>query len=175
MDIQTLVEKQRKYFATGATKPVAFRLDALRRLEDEIKKRESQINGALKKDLNKSEVEAYMTEIGLTLSELSYMRKHVKGYCRPKGVLSPLAQFHSRSFIMSEPYGTVLIMSPWNYPFMLCMEPLAGAIAAGNCCVLKPSAYAPATSAVIKELIEAVFPPEYVAAVSYTHLRAHET
>ena len=165
MEIQTLMEKQRNYFATGATKPVAFRLDALRRLEEEIKKRESQINEALKKDLNKSEFETYMTETGLTVSELGYMRKHLKGYCRPKRAISPLAQFHSKSFIMSEPYGVVLIMSPWNYPFMLCMEPLAGAIAAGNCCVLKPSAYAPATSAVIKELIEAVFPPEYVAVV----------
>ncbi len=165
MDIQALVEKQRSYFATGSTRPVVFRLQALERLREEIRKREPQIHEALKQDLHKSDFESYMTETGLTLSELGYMKKHLRGYARPKRSLSPLAQFHSKSFRMREPYGVVLIMSPWNYPFMLCMEPLAGAIAAGNCCILKPSAYAPATSAVIRELIEAVFPPEYVAVV----------
>lgn len=165
MEIETLVRKQRDFFATGATKPVAFRLEALRKLQNEIKRQEENINRALKEDLNKSAFETYMTETGMTLSELSYMRSHLKGFCRPKRVVSPLAQFHSRSFILSEPYGVALIMSPWNYPFMLCMEPLVGAIAAGNCCVLKPSAYAPATSAVIKKLIEAIFPQEYIAVV----------
>ncbi|MCD2493073.1 aldehyde dehydrogenase [Lacrimispora sp. NSJ-141] len=165
MEIQKIVEKQRDYFATGATRPVAFRLNALERLQEEIKRREPQIHAALKKDLNKSGFESYMTETGMTLAELSYLRKHLKSFCRPKMKLSPLAQFHSRSFTVSEPYGSALVMSPWNYPFMLCLEPLAGALAAGNCCVLKPSAYAPATSAAIRELIKAVFPPEYVAVV----------
>lgn len=165
MDIAALVKQQRDYFATGVTKPVAFRLSALDRLEREIKAREAQIHDALKKDLNKSDMESYMTETGLTLSELGYMKRHLKSYARPKRKRTPLAQFHGKSFVMSEPYGVTLVMSPWNYPFMLCMEPLVGAIAAGNCCVLKPSAYAPAVSAVIKELAEAVFPPEYVAVV----------
>ncbi len=165
MEIQKIVEKQRDYFATGATRPVAFRLNALKRLQEEIKKRELQIHEALKKDLNKSGFESYMTETGMTLAELGYLRKHLKSFCRPRTKLSPLAQFHSRSFTIHEPYGVTLVMSPWNYPFMLCLEPLAGALAAGNCCILKPSAYAPATSAAIRELIEAVFPPEYVAVV----------
>ena len=165
MEIQELIKKQREYFATGATKPVAFRLEALGRLEREIKAREDRLHEALKKDLNKSGFESYMTETGLTLSELSYMKKHLKGFAKPRRHITPLAQFHGRSFSVKEPYGVTLIMSPWNYPFMLCMEPLVGAIAAGNCCVLKPSAYAPATSAAIKELCEAIFPPEYVAVV----------
>ncbi len=165
MEIQKIVEKQRAYFATGATRPVAFRLDALKRLEAAIKDREEQLHQALKQDLNKSGFESYMTETGLTLSELTYMRKHLKSYCRRDGRLTPMSQFHGKSFVLREPYGVVLIMSPWNYPFMLCMEPLVGAIAAGNCCILKPSAYAPATSAAIRELVESVFPPEYVAVV----------
>ena len=165
MEIQKIVEKQRAYFATGATRPVAFRLDALKRLEAAIKDREEQLHQALKQDLNKSGFESYMTETGLTLSELTYMRKHLKSYCRRDGRLTPMSQFHGKSFVLREPYGVVLIMSPWNYPFMLCIEPLVGAIAAGNCCILKPSAYAPATSAAIRELVESVFPPEYVAVV----------
>ncbi len=165
MEIEELVRRQREYFATGATKPVAFRLEALSRLEAEIKAQEQALHAALKKDLNKADMESYMTETGLTLSELGYMKKHLKGYARPKRHLTPLAQFHGRSFSLREPYGVTLIMSPWNYPFMLCMEPLVGAIAAGNCCIIKPSAYAPATSAAIKTLIEVVFPPEYAAVV----------
>ncbi len=165
MDIEKLVKMQRDYFNSGATRPVAFRLRALRLLKAEMKRREGQIHEALKKDLNKSGFESYMTETGLTISELGYMEKHLKSYCRPRKSLTPLAHFHGKSFVMPEPYGVTLIMSPWNYPFMLCMEPLVGAIAAGNCCILKPSAYAPSVSAVIKELVEAVFLPEYVAVV----------
>ncbi|MCI8465200.1 MAG: aldehyde dehydrogenase [Lachnospiraceae bacterium] len=165
MEMEAVVKKQRDYFATGVTRPVAFRLEALRALERELRRQEGRIHQALKTDLNKSEFESYMTETGLTLSELGYMKKHLKNYARPKRKRTPLAQFHGKSFVLSEPYGVVLIMSPWNYPFMLCMEPLVGAIAAGNCCILKPSAYAPAVSAVIKELVEAIFPPEYVTVV----------
>ena len=165
MEIQELVKKQRAFYATGATRPVAFRLEALARLETEIKNRESELFAAFREDLNKAPSESYMTETGMTLSEISFMKKHLIRYARPKRHLTPLAQFHAKSFSIMEPYGVTLIMSPWNYPFMLCMEPLVGAIAAGNCCVLKPSAYAPATSAAIRRLIESVFPPEYVAVV----------
>ena len=165
MEIQELVKKQRAFYATGATRPVAFRLEALARLETEIKNRESELFAAFREDLNKAPSESYMTETGMTLSEISFMKKHLIRYARPKRHLTPPAQFHAKSFSIMEPYGVTLIMSPWNYPFMLCMEPLVGAIAAGNCCVLKPSAYAPATSAAIRRLIESVFPPEYVAVV----------
>ena len=115
--------------------------------------------------MNKSKTEAYMCEIGMTLAELSYMLKHIDGWARKRNVLSPIAQFSSDSFTIREPYGVVLIMSPWNYPFMLTIEPLIGAIAAGNCCVVKPSAYAPATSAVICKILRECFPEEYVLAV----------
>lgn len=99
-----------------------------------------------------------MCEVGMTLAELSYMLKHLEGWAKKKYVRSPLAQFSATSFTVKEPYGVALIMSPWNYPFMLTMEPLIGAIAAGNCAVVKPSAYAPATSAVIRRILRACFP-----------------
>lgn len=130
-----------------------------------IRSHEGEIYEALRADLNKSETEAYMCEIGMTLAELSYMLKHMDGWARKKYVPSPLAQFSSESFTIKEPYGVVLIMSPWNYPFMLTMEPLIGAIAAGNCCVVKPSAYAPTTSAVIRKILRECFPEEYVLVV----------
>ncbi len=106
-----------------------------------------------------------MCEVGMTLAELSFVEKHLAGWMRDQDHLTPLAQFPSRSFTVQEPYGVVLIMSPWNYPFLLTMEPLIGAIAAGNCCVVKPSAYSPAASAVIRDILAECFPPEHVAVV----------
>lgn len=144
---------------------MSFRKEALKRLGRTIRDHEEEIYEALRKDLNKSKTEAYMCEIGMTLAELSYMLKHIDGWARKKSVLTPLAQFSADSFTVKEPYGVVLIMSPWNYPFMLTMEPLIGAIAAGNCCVVKPSAYAPATSAIIRKIIRECFPEEYVLVV----------
>lgn len=165
MNIESTVAAQRAYFAQGETLDVAFRKDALRRLRKTILSREAQINAVLQQDLGKSPSESYMCEVGMTLSELSYTLAHVDHWARRQSVLTPLAQFHARSFTVHNPYGVVLIMSPWNYPFMLTMEPLIGALAAGNCALLKPSAYAPATSAVIREIISACFPQEYVAVV----------
>lgn len=165
MSIESTVAAQRAYFAKGETLSVAFRKDALRRLRETILSREAQINAALQQDLGKSPSESYMCEVGMTLSELSYTLGHVDRWARRHSVLTPLAQFHARSFTVHNPYGVVLIMSPWNYPFMLTMEPLIGALAAGNCALLKPSAYAPATSAVIREIVSACFPQEYVAVV----------
>ena len=165
MNIEKLVEQQRKLFYTGKTRDYRFRLTALNRLEQAIRANQAEIEAALKKDLGKSAQEAYMTEIGLSLSEIAYAKKHLKQWMGRKNVPTPLAQFHSKSFVMPEPYGVTLIMSPWNYPFMLCIEPLAGAIAAGNCCVIKPSAYAPTVSAVLKKVVRLAFPPEYVAVV----------
>ena len=165
MCIESIVNAQRAYFAKGETLDVAFRKAALRKLRDTILARESDINAALYKDLNKSVSESYMCEVGMTLAELSYVLSHVDRWAKKHYVLSPLAQFHARSFTVHNPYGVVLIMSPWNYPFMLTMEPLIGALAAGNCCVVKPSAYAPATSAIIREIISECFPADYVAVV----------
>lgn len=165
MDISNLIEKQRAYFRSGATRAPAVRILMLDRLYREIKKMEPEINAALQADLGKSAFETFMCETGLTLSEISYMKKHLRKFSEKRRVHTPLAQFPSRSYVLKEPYGCVLIMSPWNYPFMLTLEPLADAVAAGNTVVLKPSAYSPHTSAVIKKLISAVFPEEYVAVV----------
>ena len=165
-EIHAIVKKQRAYFYTGATLNVDFRLAALKKLKTAIQKRQDEIHAAIQADLGKSAFESYMCETGLTLSEISYMLKHTRSFAREKRVPTPLAQFHSRSFTKPSPYGSVLIMSPWNYPFLLTIEPLVDAIAAGNTAVLKPSAYSPNTSAVIKELIEDCFPPEFVTVIT---------
>ncbi|MCI5870144.1 MAG: aldehyde dehydrogenase [Dorea sp.] len=165
-EIQTILEKQHKFFATGQTIPVSYRQEMLKKLKESLTKHERELNTALKKDLGKSQMESYMCEVGLTLSELTWMQKHLKGLTKEKRVPTPLAQFASRSFRSPSPYGTVLIMSPWNYPVLLTMDPLIDAIAAGNTVVLKPSAYAPATSAVMKKILEECFPQEYVAVIT---------
>ncbi len=165
-EISALVEAQRLYFQTGATLSVSARLQALDQLKASIKKHEGELHIALQKDLGKSAFESYMCETGMTLSELSYMQTHMPLFARERTVPTPLAQFHSHSYEKPSPYGVVLIMSPWNYPFMLAMEPLVDALAAGNTAVIKPSAYSPNTSAVIQTIIEECFPPEYVAVVT---------
>lgn len=164
-EIKELVLTQRKYFRTGATLPVETRLKTLLKLKACILKYESEIHEALKADLGKSGLESYMCETGMTLSELSYMIKHIFSFAKEKTVLTPLAQFHSRSYKKPSPYGVVLIMSPWNYPFMLAMEPLVDAIAAGNTAVVKPSAYSPHTGDIIRKIIEECFEREHVSVV----------
>ena len=165
-EINSLVNRQRKYFQTGATLPVSTRISALRRLYDAISKHEKEINEALRKDLGKSGFESYMCETGMVLEELSYMLKHTPRFAREKRVRTPLAQFHSRSCQKPSPYGVTLIMSPWNYPFMLTLSPLADALAAGNTAVVKPSAYSPHTSDVILRILSQCFEPKYVAVVT---------
>lgn len=165
-EIKQIINAQRTYFQTGTTLSINKRLLALRKLKACILKHEQTIHTALRQDLGKSSFESYMCETGLVLSELSYMIKHTKHFAKEKNVHTPLAQFHSRSFKKPSPYGVTLIMSPWNYPFMLTIEPLIDAIAAGNTAVLKPSAYSPATSSVIQKIIKECFPPEYVSVVT---------
>lgn len=165
-EIKELIITQRKFFRTGATLPVGARLKALLKLKACILKYESAIHTALKKDLGKSELESYMCETGMTLSELSYMIKHIFSFTKEKSVRTPLSQFHARSYKKPSPYGVVLIMSPWNYPFMLTMEPLVDAIAAGNTAIVKPSAYSPHTSEIIQKIIEECFNKEYVSVVT---------
>ena len=165
MDIQALISSQRQYFHTGATLPLPVRRSALQALEQAIQACQRDISAALAADLNKSPAESYMCEIGMTLSELHFVQRHFTRWARDRRVPTPLSQFHAKSFTVCDPYGVVLIMSPWNYPFLLTMEPLIGAIAAGNCCMVKPSAYSPATSAVIAKILSQCFPPEYVSVV----------
>lgn len=165
MDIEHLVRKQRDFFDSGKTLDVSFRIQALKRLEQAIVNHEEELYGALRADLGKSRAESYMCEVGLTLSELRYVERHVKSWSRNHRVRTPMAQFHGKSFTVQEPYGVTLVMSPWNYPVLLTLEPLVGALAAGNCCVVKPSAYSPATSGVMAGLIREAFPEEYVSVV----------
>ena len=165
MRLTKVVDNQRQFFAAQATKPIPFRINALKKLRDGIISYEEQILAALKQDLNKAEFESYMTELGIVLNELQFLIKNTRKWAKRRRVKTPLALFPARSFIVPEPYGVVLIMSPWNYPFQLSILPLLGAIAAGNCVVIKPSAYAPSVSHVIAEIIKDCFPPEYVTVI----------
>ncbi len=164
-EIQSLLEKQRKYYRSGATIPVKFRVEQLKKLYYAVKKYQNEINDALKSDLGKSHYEGFMCESGLVLTEISYMIKHTRKFVGRGTVVTPLAQFPSHSYKQPVPYGNVLIMSPWNYPFLLTLEPLTDAIAAGNTAILKPSAYSPATSKIVEKIIKECFAPEYVAVV----------
>ena len=163
--IQDIIRRQREFFYTGATLNIDFRIEALKKLQASIQAHQEQIDAALKADLGKSSFESYMCESGLVLSEITYLLKHIRSLSREKTVHTPLAQFHSRSFQKPSPYGVSLIMSPWNYPFLLTLDPLADALAAGNTAVLKPSAYSPATGAVLCEIIRECFPEHHVAVV----------
>ena len=165
-EIKDLVTRQRNYFQSGATLPVSARLAALRRLYDAISSHEKEIRRALQKDLGKSGFESYMCETGMVLEEISYMLKHTRKFAREQRVHTPLAQFCSRSYKKPSPYGVTLIMSPWNYPFMLTLSPLADALAAGNTAVVKPSAYSPYTSEVLLSILTECFDPKYVAVVT---------
>ena len=165
-EIKDLVTRQRSYFQSGATLPVSARLAALRRLYNAISSHEKEIRRALQKDLGKSGFESYMCETGMVLEEISYMLKHTRKFAREQRVHTPLAQFCSRSYKKPSPYGVTLIMSPWNYPFMLTLSPLADALAAGNTAVVKPSAYSPYTSEVLLSILTECFDPKYVAVVT---------
>lgn len=165
-EIKTLLEKQRQYFRSGATIPVSFRIAQLKKLYAAVKKYENEISEALQKDLGKSPYESFMCETGLVLSEISYMLRHTKRLAERRSVHTPLAQFASHSFCQPVPYGNTLIMSPWNYPFLLSMDPLVDAIAAGNTVIVKPSAYSLHTSQIVEKIIRECFLPEYVAVVT---------
>lgn len=164
--IDALREKQRKFFATGATLDVSFRIAALKKLYKALQENEQAIAQALHSDLGKSAQESFLCETGMTLSEISYLLKHIRSFAREKTVPTPMAQFAARSYRKPMPYGVCLIMSPWNYPVLLTLEPLADALAAGNTAIIKPSAYSPATSALLAELLGKIFPEEYVAVVT---------
>lgn len=164
--IDDILQLQRDFYDSGATIPVSFRKRQLKKLYQAVQKYRLQIEEALKKDLGKSSYESFMCEIGLVLSEISYMIRHVKKFSKRKTVYTPLAQFASHSYVQPVPYGNTLIMSPWNYPFLLSIDPLVDAIAAGNTAIIKPSAYSPATSKVIEMLVKECFSPAHVSVVT---------
>ncbi len=161
-----ILNNQRAFFQSGATQSLAFRLEMLTRLYEAIQANEKEILEALTADLGKSAYEGFMCEVGLSLSEISYMKKHLRSFMKKQRVATPLAQFPAQSFRLPSPRGTVLILSPWNYPFLLTIGPLIDAIAAGNTVVLKPSAYSPQTSRVLANLISLYFKPDYIAVVT---------
>lgn len=165
MEYKSMLHKQRAYFQTGDTKDVEFRIRQLKKLYQWITVHEQEIMDALFMDLNKSNFEAYATEIGIVKEEIRYTLKHLRKWAAPKRVPTPITQFPSKSFIYPEPYGIVLIMSPWNYPFQLTIAPLVGAICAGNCAVVKPSAYSPHTTKVMADMLRELFQEKYIAVV----------
>ncbi|EOU1827665.1 aldehyde dehydrogenase [Clostridium perfringens] len=156
------INKQREYFSTGETKDINFRIEKLKKLRDVLKSEEEKIFEALKKDLMKSSFESYVTEVAMVYDEINMHIKNIKKWSKKRKVKTPLVQFPAKSFIKLEPYGVVLIIGPFNYPFMLTMDPLIGAIAAGNTAVIKPSESAPETSKILKEILEKVFDEKYV-------------
>lgn len=160
-DISSL-EALRNYFNEGNTLSYTFRKEQLRKLKTSILKYEQDIYDALNSDLKKSPEETWVTEIGLVISELNTAIKHLGRWMDDEPVPTNLLNLPSGSRIMKEPLGVVLIIAPWNYPFQLLINPLIGAIAAGNCVVLKPSEFAPAIDVVMKKIIEDVFPKEYI-------------
>ena len=163
--IDYLVERQKRFFQSGKTFPVEFRIEMLKKLKACVLRHENDIAAALKKDLGKSRYESYMCETGMVLSEISFLIKHTPKFAKKRRVRTPLAQFHSVSYIQPTPYGNTLIISPWNYPLLLTLDPLVAAISAGNTAIVKPSAYAPATANLLAEMIAECFPEEYIAVV----------
>ncbi len=163
--IESTVKAQRKYFEDGNTLDVGKRLTYLKSLKAAIKLHETDIAAALNIDLGKSPSESYMSEIGMVLEDLTCHIKHLKKWAKPQKRKTPLTQFPAKSYVIPSPRGNVLIISPWNYPFLLSIQPLVGAIAAGNTVILKPSRASAATSKIMKDIIEKVFPKELAACV----------
>jgi aldehyde dehydrogenase (NAD+) len=165
MDCAAIVQRQRSFFQSGATRPMEFRLAQLRKLREAIEAREELLAKALHADLRKSSYQAYATEIGLVLSELRHAARYLPAWMAPRPCRTPLMAWPARGYTQPEPFGVACIVGPWNYPFQLVLSPLAGALAAGNCAVLKPSEFAPHTAAAIAQLVNGIFAEEYVALV----------
>lgn len=163
--ITDIIQHQRHYFATGKTKDIAFRLEQLKRLKSVIESNETAIIEALRTDLSKPTLESYLAEFHATLKEIEYTIKHLKRWMKPRNAGISLIQFPAVAKIYPEPLGVVLIIAPWNYPFSLMIQPLIGAIAAGNCAILKPSEITPATSSLLAQLIETAFDPDYITVI----------
>lgn len=165
MDIKDIFFSKREFFDTGKTRPYEFRLEQLRKLKAVIRKYEEAIIDALYRDLHKSSFEAYTAEIAFVYEEINYTMKHLKSWMRAKRVRDIPVTFPAKSYIQPEPLGVVLIIGPWNYPFQLIFAPLIGAIAAGNCALVKPSNESKNTSSIIEKIIKEAFPREYISVV----------
>jgi acyl-CoA reductase-like NAD-dependent aldehyde dehydrogenase len=163
--ISELLGDQKQFFAQGRTKQVNYRIQQLKKLRDVIRSNENRIHQALKADLGKPAFESYITEVGFVLEEINHFLKNLRAWARPEPVSTPITQVISTAKVYREPYGQVLIISPWNYPFQLAITPLVAALGGGNTVVMKPSELAPNTSAIIRELMESAFSAEEVAVV----------
>lgn len=164
-DVENILEEHNNFFNTQVTKNIEFRIKALRRLKNTIKRYEDEIFEALHLDLRKNKVESYATEVGFVYNSIEEAMKNLKRWAKPTKVKTPIFLMPAKSFIISEPYGTVLIIGPYNYPFQLIVEPLVGVIAAGNCAVIKPSELAPNVSKIILKIIGEAFDESYICAV----------
>ncbi len=164
--VKEILRKQQEYFRSGKTLPLNTRIHWLKKLYQAISVNEKAICAALEKDLGKSDYEGFMCEVGLVKSELSFMIRNLKKYAKKHIVYTPLAQFASVSYTQNVPYGNVLVMSPWNYPILLSIDPVTDAIAAGNTVILKPSAYSPATSEIMRKIISETLPSELAAVIT---------
>lgn len=165
MNIPAIVAAQRQFFETGVTKDLKYRVAQLQVLAQAIEKHDQRILDALKADLHKPAIEAYGSEVLVTLAEIKYTLKHLKTWVKPQKVPTPLSQFPATSYVYTEPVGVVLVISPWNYPFQLAIAPIVGAIAAGNCAIIKPSEYAPHTAALLSEIISKNFDPQFLTVI----------
>jgi len=164
--MKELIKQQREFFNTGETFSYQYRKEALEKLKESIKKHETEIADALHEDLGKSSTESYLSEIGMLLEDISYTQKHLKGWMKPKRQNTPMTISPASSKIVNCPYGVVLVIAPWNYPILLSLQPLVGALAAGNCCVLKPSELAPASAKIIEKIVKEVLPENYAAVIN---------
>lgn len=163
MNAAAILQTQRAFFASGATRGIPFRLEQLRKLKRGLIKHEAALMAALRADLNKPALEAYASEIGVTLAEVNTALRSLRGWARPKPVMPHITQLPNSAWVMAEPLGATLIIGPWNYPVVLILAPLIAAISAGNCAVIKPSELAPATSQALADLLADTFDPRYVA------------
>ena len=168
-DFEKKIDAQRKFFAAGPTRDISFRLQSLKKLKGLIDKYEPEIMSALKADLGRSGYESFITENIVAFDELNAAIASLKKWSKPKPVNTPIQLFYSKSHIVYEPLGLVLIISPWNFPFHLTFAPLAGAIAAGNCCIIKPSELSPNSSAIIAKIINDNFDPGHLKVLEGGH------
>lgn len=164
--MKRIIEQQRVFFNTGETFSYEFRKEVLKKLKDSIIKHETEIADALKKDLGKTATESYLSEIGMILEDISYTQKHLSSWMKPKSKSTPMTISPASSRVVNCPYGVVLVIAPWNYPILLSLQPLVGALAAGNCCVLKPSELAPASAEIIEKIVKEVLPEKYATVIN---------
>ncbi len=162
-NIKEIINKQREFFKSGRTKEISYRLIMLKRLKEAVQRYEDRIAKALFDDLGKSHFESYATEIGLVLNEISVHIRHLSSWSKPRKAYTPIFLFPGKSLVYPEPHGIVLVISPWNYPFMLALSPLVSVLSAGNCAALKLSRYSPAVSKVINDMIGEYFSQEYIS------------